>query len=111
MVPATGCAATCCDSSGGVGLLLLDRDNRVTTTAGFLVLVGAVVFLGVRVAEWWMRHFIVTNRRVLLTRRPAGIPQPEDFSLDAVAVPEPGPLALAVAGLAALAGRRWRAAG
>jgi NADPH-dependent curcumin reductase len=32
-----------------------------------------------------------TNRRVLLARRPAGIPQPEDFALDAVAVPEPGP--------------------
>ncbi|AWN50012.1 NADP-dependent oxidoreductase [Methylobacterium terrae] len=31
------------------------------------------------------------NRRVLLVRRPAGIPQPEDFGLDAVAVPEPGP--------------------
>lgn len=31
------------------------------------------------------------NRRVLLARRPAGIPQPEDFNLDAVPVPEPGP--------------------
>jgi NADPH-dependent curcumin reductase len=31
------------------------------------------------------------NRRVLLSRRPAGIPQAEDFSLDAVPVPEPGP--------------------
>ena len=31
------------------------------------------------------------NRRVLLARRPTGIPQPEDFSLDAVPVPEPGP--------------------
>ncbi|MGF3023701.1 NADP-dependent oxidoreductase [Methylobacterium aquaticum] len=31
------------------------------------------------------------NRRVLLARRPTGIPQPDDFSLDAVPVPEPGP--------------------
>jgi len=32
-----------------------------------------------------------SNRRVLLARRPASIPQAEDFSLDAVAVPEPEP--------------------
>ncbi|MGY1821192.1 PH domain-containing protein [Geodermatophilus sp. SYSU D00079] len=51
----------------GLWLLLLDRENQVSTTAGFLVLVGAVVHLGLRVGEWWMRHFIVTNRRVLLT--------------------------------------------
>jgi uncharacterized membrane protein YdbT with pleckstrin-like domain len=51
----------------GLWLLLLDRDNRVSTTAGFLVLVAAVVHLGLRVGEWWKRHFIVTNRRVLLT--------------------------------------------
>ncbi len=51
----------------GLWLLLLDRDNRVSTTAGFLVLVGAAVYLGLRIGEWWMRHFIVTNRRVLLT--------------------------------------------
>lgn len=31
------------------------------------------------------------NRRVLLARRPTGIPQSEDFSLDTVPVPEPGP--------------------
>ncbi len=31
------------------------------------------------------------NRRVLLVRRPAGVPQPEDFGIDEVAVPEPGP--------------------
>ncbi|MBB3086074.1 PH domain-containing protein [Geodermatophilus sabuli] len=51
----------------GLWLLLLDRDNRVSTTAGFLVLVGVVVYLGLRIGEWWKRHFIVTNRRVLLT--------------------------------------------
>ena len=53
----------------GVGgwLLLLDADNRVTSTAGLVVLVGALVYLALRGGEWWMRHFIVTNRRVLLT--------------------------------------------
>src|ERR1700709_794180 len=30
------------------------------------------------------------NRRVLLTRRPHGIPQPEDFALDETGVPEVG---------------------
>src|SRR3712207_6916555 len=47
--------------------MLLDPDNRLPTTVGFLVLVGALVYLALRVGEWWMRHFIVTNRRVLLT--------------------------------------------
>jgi membrane protein YdbS with pleckstrin-like domain len=51
----------------GGWLLLLDPENRFTTTAGFLVLVGALVYLALRAGEWWMRHFIVTNRRVLLT--------------------------------------------
>jgi uncharacterized membrane protein YdbT with pleckstrin-like domain len=51
----------------GGWLLLLDSDNRVTTTAGFLVLIAAFVYYGLRVAEWWMRHFIVSRRRVLLT--------------------------------------------
>ena len=31
------------------------------------------------------------NRRVLLARRPAGVPQAEDFALDEEPVPEPGP--------------------
>lgn len=31
------------------------------------------------------------NRRVLLARRPNGVPQPDDFALDTTAVPEPGP--------------------
>ncbi|SFL66882.1 PH domain-containing protein [Geodermatophilus ruber] len=52
---------------GGGGLLLLDPDNRVLATVGFLLVAGALVHLGVRAGEWWMRHFIVTNRRVLLT--------------------------------------------
>lgn len=31
-----------------------------------------------------------TNRRVVLARRPAGIPTPDDFVIDAVPLPEPG---------------------
>jgi NADPH-dependent curcumin reductase CurA len=31
------------------------------------------------------------NRRVLLIRRPNGVPQSEDFAIDTVPVPEPGP--------------------
>ena len=51
----------------GGWLLLLDPDNRVTSSAGLLVLLGSLVYYGLRVAEWWMRHFIVSTRRVLLT--------------------------------------------
>src|SRR5688500_17215437 len=51
----------------GGWLFVLDPDNRVTTTAGLVVLVVALGYYGLRVAEWWMRHFIVTRRRVLLT--------------------------------------------
>lgn len=51
----------------GGWLFLLDVTNRVTTTVGLVVLVVALGYYGLRVAEWWMRHFIVTKRRVLLT--------------------------------------------
>jgi membrane protein YdbS with pleckstrin-like domain len=51
---------------GGL-LFLLDPGNQVTTTAGLVVLLLALGYYGLRVAEWWMRHFIVTKRRVLLT--------------------------------------------
>jgi membrane protein YdbS with pleckstrin-like domain len=51
----------------GGWLLLLDPDDRVPTTAGFLVLLAALGYLALRGGEWWMRHFIVTNRRVLVT--------------------------------------------
>jgi uncharacterized membrane protein YdbT with pleckstrin-like domain len=51
----------------GGWLLLLDPENRVTSSAGLLVLLVAVVYYGLRFAEWWMRHFIVSRRRVLLT--------------------------------------------
>jgi uncharacterized membrane protein YdbT with pleckstrin-like domain len=51
----------------GGWLLVLDPDNRVTSSAGLLVILGSLVYYGLRVAEWWMRHFIVSRRRVLLT--------------------------------------------
>jgi membrane protein YdbS with pleckstrin-like domain len=51
----------------GGWLLLLDPDNRVSSSAGLIVLVAALVYYGLRVGEWWMRHFIVSTRRVLLT--------------------------------------------
>ena len=51
----------------GGWLLVLDPDNRVTSSVGLIVLVGALGYLALRIGEWWMRHFIVTNRRVLLT--------------------------------------------
>ena len=51
----------------GGWLLLLDPENRVTSSAGLLVLLAALAYYGLRVGEWWMRHFIVSTRRVLLT--------------------------------------------
>jgi uncharacterized membrane protein YdbT with pleckstrin-like domain len=51
----------------GGWLLAVDPDNRILGTAGLLVVAAALVFLALRAGEWWMRHFIVTNRRVLLT--------------------------------------------
>jgi membrane protein YdbS with pleckstrin-like domain len=51
----------------GSWLLLVDPDNPVTSTAGLVVVLGALVYYGLRVGEWWMRHFIVSTRRVLLT--------------------------------------------
>ena len=51
----------------GGWLFLVNPDSHITTTAGLAVLVVALGYYGLRVAEWWMRHFIVTKRRVLLT--------------------------------------------
>ena len=51
----------------GGWLLLVDPENRVTSSAGLLVVLGALTYYGLRVGEWWMRHFIVSTRRVLLT--------------------------------------------
>ena len=51
----------------GGWLLQVDPDNRVTSTVGLLAVLGALVYLGLHVAEWWVRHLLVTRRRVLLT--------------------------------------------
>ena len=51
----------------GGWLLVLDPENRVTSSAGLLVIVGSLLYYGLRLGEWWMRHFIVSRRRVLLT--------------------------------------------
>src|SRR5215218_299009 len=51
----------------GGWLLLFDPGNRVTSSAGLVVMLGALIYYGLRVGEWWMRHFIVSRRRVLLT--------------------------------------------
>src|ERR1700712_3868408 len=51
----------------GGWLFLLDSGNHVTSFVGLAVVLAALVYYGLRVAEWWMRHFIVSTRRVLLT--------------------------------------------
>jgi Bacterial PH domain len=51
----------------GGWLFLLDPSSHVTSAIGLLVLLGTLVYLGLHVAEWWMRHFIVSPRRMLLT--------------------------------------------
>ena len=51
----------------GGALFLLDPDNPVTSVVGLVVVLGSLVYYALRVGEWWMRHFIVTRRRVLLT--------------------------------------------
>jgi membrane protein YdbS with pleckstrin-like domain len=51
----------------GGWLLQLDPENRLSTTLGLLVVLGGLVYLGLHVGEWWVRHFLVTRRRVLLT--------------------------------------------
>jgi membrane protein YdbS with pleckstrin-like domain len=51
----------------GGWVLQLDPENQVSTTVGFLVVLGALVYLGLHVGEWWVRHLLITRRRVLLT--------------------------------------------
>jgi membrane protein YdbS with pleckstrin-like domain len=51
----------------GGWLLLLDPENRATSSAGLIVVVASLGYYALRVVEWWMRHFIVSRRRVLLT--------------------------------------------
>jgi membrane protein YdbS with pleckstrin-like domain len=51
----------------GGWLLLFDPENRVTSSAGLILIVASLGYYVLRVVEWWMRHFIVSRRRVLLT--------------------------------------------
>jgi membrane protein YdbS with pleckstrin-like domain len=51
----------------GGWLLLLDPKNHLTSAVGLIVLVVGIGYLGLHVAEWYMRHFIVSPRRMLLT--------------------------------------------
>ena len=51
----------------GGWLLQLDPANRVSSTLGLLATLGALGYLGLHVGEWWVRHFLITRRRVLLT--------------------------------------------
>jgi hypothetical protein len=51
----------------GVWLLQLDPANQVSSVLGLLVMAGVLVYLGLHVGEWRVRHFLVTRRRVLLT--------------------------------------------
>jgi membrane protein YdbS with pleckstrin-like domain len=51
----------------GGWLLLFDPENRVTSSAGLILILASLGYYVLRVVEWWMRHFIVSRRRVLLT--------------------------------------------
>jgi membrane protein YdbS with pleckstrin-like domain len=51
----------------GGWLLQLDPANPVSSTLGLLAVLGALGYLGLHVGEWWVRHFLITRRRVLLT--------------------------------------------
>ncbi len=51
----------------GIWVLQLDPTNRVSSTVGLVVALGALGYLALHVAEWWVRHLLVTRRRVLLT--------------------------------------------
>jgi membrane protein YdbS with pleckstrin-like domain len=48
-------------------ILVVSDDVQLAVLGGALVVVGSLVYLGLHVAEWWVRHFLVTRRRVLLT--------------------------------------------
>ena len=51
----------------GGWLLQLDPANPVSSTVGLLAVLGALGYVGLHVGEWWVRHFLITRRRVLLT--------------------------------------------
>ncbi|SDO16704.1 PH domain-containing protein [Klenkia soli] len=51
----------------GVWVLAADPDNRFTVLLGLAIALGALGYLGLAAGEWWVRHFLVTKRRVLLS--------------------------------------------
>jgi membrane protein YdbS with pleckstrin-like domain len=51
----------------GGWVLALDPGNGATHLVGLLLLLAGLGYLGLHVAEWYMRHFIVSPRRMLLT--------------------------------------------
>ncbi|MCZ2823835.1 MULTISPECIES: PH domain-containing protein [unclassified Modestobacter] len=51
----------------GVWFLQLDPDDGFSTVVGLVVVLGALLYLGLHVGEWWVRHFLITRRRVLMT--------------------------------------------
>ena len=51
----------------GIWVLQLDPTNRVGAAVGLLVVLGTLGYLALHVAEWRVRHLLVTRRRVLLT--------------------------------------------
>jgi len=53
--------------AAGLAVLVLAPENRVTSSAGILIVLAALAAYALRITEWWMRHFIVSRRRVLLT--------------------------------------------
>jgi hypothetical protein len=51
----------------GIWVLQLDPTNRVSSAVGLLIVLAALLYLLLHVAEWWVRQLLVTRRRVLLT--------------------------------------------
>ncbi|MCZ2806541.1 PH domain-containing protein [Modestobacter sp. VKM Ac-2983] len=51
----------------GVWFLQLDPDSGFSTVLGLVVVLGSLLYLGLHVGEWWVRHFLITRRRVLMT--------------------------------------------
>lgn len=51
-----------------IAVLLLANDpySMALDNLVLLVIAGALLYLGFEVLQWWLDHFIVTNRRVLL---------------------------------------------
>jgi len=65
----------------GVAFLLLSEDpySMALDNLVMLVVVGVLLYLGYQVLQWWLDHFVVTTRRVLLvsgvlTKRTAIMP-------------------------------------